>query len=131
MLAVDLPDEALTVLEPVSAALNGKTGALLWAASAEDGRKLAEYRLDFQPVVDGLAVAGGRAFIAAESGHVVCMGRKLSATLQNAMTWTAHGPRLSGPACPDRDYRDRSANSALIPGSLRCTTRWSAASIFW
>jgi hypothetical protein len=52
--------------------LDGKSGALLWVASADDGTKLAEYKLDSLSVFDGLAVASGRLYLAMTNGGVVC-----------------------------------------------------------
>ena len=57
-----------------SAALEGKRGSLLVAVGADDGRKLAAYRLDSAPVFDGMAAAGGRLYLAMLDGSVVCLG---------------------------------------------------------
>ena len=54
------------------AAMEGKRGGLLWAVSAADGRKLAEYRLDSPPVFDGLVAAGPRLYLSTTDGKVVC-----------------------------------------------------------
>jgi hypothetical protein len=54
------------------AAMAGEKGALLWAVSAEDGEKLAEYRLDSLPVFDGMSATGGRLFLATTDGKVQC-----------------------------------------------------------
>lgn len=59
-----------------SGALQGKRGALLWAVSATEGKKLAEYRLDFPPTWDGLAAAGGQLFLTTIDGRVSCFGPK-------------------------------------------------------
>jgi len=42
--------------------------------SAEDGEKLAEYRLDSPPMFDGMAAANGRLYISAVDGTIVCFG---------------------------------------------------------
>jgi outer membrane protein assembly factor BamB len=55
------------------AALWGEQGALLWAVSTGDGKKLAELRLDTLPVFDGMAAAGGRLFLATTDGRVLCL----------------------------------------------------------
>jgi len=60
------------------AAMAGEKGALLWAVSAEDGEKLAEYRLDSLPVFDGMAAAGGRLFLATTDGKVQCFAGLMS-----------------------------------------------------
>jgi hypothetical protein len=54
------------------AALAGQEGALLWAVSAKDGKKVAEYRLDSLPVFDGMAAAGGHLYLATTNGAVSC-----------------------------------------------------------
>ena len=53
--------------------IEGRDGALLWALSAEDGRKLAEYRLDSAPVFDGMIAAHGRLYMATADGRVLCL----------------------------------------------------------
>jgi outer membrane protein assembly factor BamB len=52
------------------------SSALLLAVSAADGRVVAEYPLDGQPLLDGMAAAGGRLYIALEDGRVVCMAKR-------------------------------------------------------
>ncbi|GAG19983.1 unnamed protein product, partial [marine sediment metagenome] len=46
--------------------------AVLWAVSPADGKKLAEYRLDSEPVFDGLIAAGGRLYLSTVDGKVLC-----------------------------------------------------------
>jgi len=58
------------------AALAGRKGALLWAVSAVDGKRLAELRLDATPVWDGMAAAGGRLYLATTEGKVCCFAGK-------------------------------------------------------
>ena len=55
-----------------SAALAGEKGGLLWAVSAEDGRKIAEYELESMPVFDGMIAANGRLYLAMKDGSVSC-----------------------------------------------------------
>ena len=57
-------------------ALQGQKGALLWAVSASDGKKLAEYTLDTVPAWDGMAAARGRLYFSTIDGRVICMGGK-------------------------------------------------------
>jgi hypothetical protein len=54
----------------------GRMGGVLWAASAETGEKLAEYRLDAAPVWDSMAVAAGRLYIATQDGKLRCFGER-------------------------------------------------------
>ncbi len=55
-------------------AWEGRKGGILAAFAAEDGKKLAEYKLPAPPVWDGMAAASGRLFIGTADGHVLCMG---------------------------------------------------------
>ena len=50
----------------------GRHGAGLWLLSTEDGSKLAEYDLDAAPILDGIAVTGGRVYVAAANGELIC-----------------------------------------------------------
>ena len=52
----------------------GKKGSMLWAVSANDGRKLAEYRFDALPVFDGMAAAGRRLYLSTTGGKLLCFG---------------------------------------------------------
>ena len=54
------------------AAYEQRSGGLLWAISKNDGRKLAEYRLEFPPVWDGMATANAKIYIATTAGEVEC-----------------------------------------------------------
>ncbi len=53
--------------------LSGKEGGLLWAVSADDGRKLAEMELESLPAWDGMAAASGRLFLSTANGRVLCL----------------------------------------------------------
>jgi len=55
------------------AALEGRRGAKLWAVSAQDGAKFAEYGLDAPPVPDGMAAVPGRLVISCIDGAVRCL----------------------------------------------------------
>jgi outer membrane protein assembly factor BamB len=54
-------------------ALDGELGALLWAVSAKDGKRLAEYKLDRMPAFDGMAAANNRLYISTADGRLVCL----------------------------------------------------------
>ena len=57
------------------AALEGRRGAVLWAFSGDDGKKLAEVeRLDALPVYDGLIAAAERLYLSTADGRVICFG---------------------------------------------------------
>lgn len=58
------------------AAWEGRRGALLWAVSASDGRKLREYKLKSPPIFDGMIAAEGRLYISTQDGRVICMKRR-------------------------------------------------------
>ena len=54
----------------------GEAAGTLWAVSAGDGRKLAEWTLKGQPVFDGMAAANGRLYLALTDGKVICLAKK-------------------------------------------------------
>ncbi len=56
------------------AAFENRSGGLLLAVSATDGKELARYPLDSVPVWDGMAAARGQLFLATMDGKVVCLG---------------------------------------------------------
>jgi hypothetical protein len=58
------------------AALEGEMGSVLWAVSADDGSRLAEYRLDSLPVFDGMAASEGQLYLAMKDGSVLCLAGK-------------------------------------------------------
>jgi len=70
LLAAGTPD----LIDPDDpwAAYEGRRGGRLLAISAADGKLLAEYPLDAPPVLDGLAVAGGRLLISSIDGKILC-----------------------------------------------------------
>ncbi len=53
-------------------AYEGRMGGVLWAASATDGRKLMEYKLERAPEWDSLAAIEGRLFLCNQDGRVRC-----------------------------------------------------------
>ncbi|MFQ6133541.1 MAG: PQQ-binding-like beta-propeller repeat protein [Armatimonadota bacterium] len=55
-------------------AWEGRKGGVLAALAADDGERLAEYKLPAPPVWDGMAAAGGRLFISTSDGGIVCLG---------------------------------------------------------
>ena len=59
--------------DDLSKAYDGRMGGVLWVASAEDGRKLGELKLDAPPSWDSLAAADGKLFMSLEDGSVVCL----------------------------------------------------------
>ena len=63
-------------LEEQVAALEGARGGLLWAVSAADGRRLAEYRLESLPTWDGMAAAAGRLYLSTTDGKVLCLAAR-------------------------------------------------------
>jgi len=63
----------------------GRKGAMLYAVSAEDGKKLAEYKLPpgGGPVFDGMIAANGRLYISTRDGRLLCMGNRQDASRRN------------------------------------------------
>jgi len=66
--------KTLKELAEQDAALSGSRGAVLRFVAAGDGATMREVKLDSPPVWDGLAVAGGRIFVATIDGRIVCLG---------------------------------------------------------
>ncbi|MHC4402260.1 MAG: outer membrane protein assembly factor BamB family protein [Planctomycetota bacterium] len=58
--------------DDLSKAYDGRMGGVLWAASAEDGTKLAQYKLDAPPVWDSLAAVEGKLFLCTTDGQLRC-----------------------------------------------------------
>jgi outer membrane protein assembly factor BamB len=69
-------DAVLAKLAEQSSLLEGKYGAVMWAVSAIDGKKLAEYKLDSLPAWDGMAAAGGKLYLSTMKGELACFSRK-------------------------------------------------------
>ena len=65
------PDEPAAKYE---ASYEGRLGGILWAVSAADGKKLAEYKLPAAPTWDGMAVAHNRLFLSTADGSIICWG---------------------------------------------------------
>lgn len=70
LFAAGTPDEVDP--EEPWAAYDGRRGGMMWAVSAEDGSRLAEYRLDAPPVYDGVAAANRRLFVSTVDGKLTC-----------------------------------------------------------
>ena len=62
--------------DDLAAAYEGRMGGVLWIASADSGKKLAEIKLDAPPSWDGMAVAQGRLFVVLQDGSLRCLGTK-------------------------------------------------------
>ena len=54
-------------------AFQGRLGGVLWVVSTDDGKKLAEYKIESPPVFDGMAAAEGSIFFSTLDGSVVRM----------------------------------------------------------
>jgi len=67
--------EVIENLNKQQDAFDGKMGAMLWAMSCQDGKKLKEYKLESPPAFDGMAVAKDRLYIVCQDGQIVCMGK--------------------------------------------------------
>ncbi len=47
-------------------------GGVLWAVSAKDGTKLAEYKLDAPPLWDSMAAVKGKLLLCTTDGQLLC-----------------------------------------------------------
>lgn len=65
------PPDLSQAADPL-AAMEGRRGGKLLVLSSADGELLAEYALDRPPVLDGLAVAGGKVYLSTTDGKVEC-----------------------------------------------------------
>ena len=70
------PPDVFVTKEGDPAAFEEAKGGWLWAVSAADGKKLSEIKLDVPPVFDGMVAAGGRLFLAAQDGRVLCFDKR-------------------------------------------------------
>jgi outer membrane protein assembly factor BamB len=72
LLCAGTPDE----LDPDEAwaAYEGRRGGVLFALQTSDGAKTQELDLESAPVYDGVAIAGGRAFVSTVDGTLLCIG---------------------------------------------------------
>ncbi|NUQ63509.1 MAG: hypothetical protein HUU20_13605 [Pirellulales bacterium] len=57
-------------------AFESRKGGLLAVFDAATGTKLAEHELPFPPVFNGIALAGGKLYLAEEDGSVSCFGSR-------------------------------------------------------
>jgi len=73
-----LNDQALELTNPQVAvdAWAGRKGGILYAASANDGAEVGQFKLSAPTVFDGMAAAGGGLFLALQDGTVICMSSK-------------------------------------------------------
>jgi len=82
--AMALADKTLFIAGPLegsgtdglAAAHEGRAASVLWAVSADDGKKLAEYKLSAAPVWDGMAPANGRLYVSTLDGRVLCLAER-------------------------------------------------------
>ena len=72
LLCAGTPD----VLDPKEpwAAYEGRRGGILYALATGDGVQQAQMTLEAAPVYDGMAVAGGRVYLATVNGTLLCIG---------------------------------------------------------
>lgn len=69
------PPDVVDAKDPLGA-FEGRLGGVLYALDSATGKKLTEQKLDAPPVLNGIAAAGGRLFLATTDGKLVCMGRR-------------------------------------------------------
>ncbi len=69
------PPDVVDAKDPLGA-FEGRMGGVLYAVDSANGKKLTELKLDAPPVLNGIAAAGSRLFLATTDGKLVCMGRR-------------------------------------------------------
>ena len=57
-------------------AFEGRQGAILQVIASDTGAELAELELESPPVLNGIAVAGGKLFLTLRNGSIVCIGER-------------------------------------------------------
>jgi outer membrane protein assembly factor BamB len=67
-----------------SALFKGKEGAVMWAVSAANGKKLAEFHLDSLPVWDGMAASRGKLYMTTLKGDVISFAGKTKGNSETA-----------------------------------------------
>ncbi|MFC1497418.1 PQQ-binding-like beta-propeller repeat protein [Verrucomicrobiota bacterium] len=65
------PPDIVDEKDPL-AAFEGRAGSILQVFSSKDGTKLSEYKLDSEPVFDGISAADGKLFVSLKSGKIMC-----------------------------------------------------------
>ena len=73
---IDRDKKVNALLARQDEALNGKHGGILRIVSPLDGKMIADHKLDFIPVWDGMAAANGRLYLATKDGRIVCFQAK-------------------------------------------------------
>jgi len=78
ILVAGMPDafDAGDPSAPCNAVFQGEGGGRLYVADADTGKAVVAQPLDAAPVWDGMAVAGGRLYVALADGTLVCLGAR-------------------------------------------------------
>ncbi len=69
------PPDVVDPEDPLGA-FEGRKGGPLYVFDPVAGKKLAEHRLSFAPVFNGIAAARGRLYLAEEDGSITCFGER-------------------------------------------------------
>jgi hypothetical protein len=65
-------EEVVQKLAEQKELLRGSEGAVMWAVSAETGKKYSELKLESLPVWDGMIASGGKLYLSMINGEIVC-----------------------------------------------------------
>jgi len=112
--------------DDLAASYEGRMGGVLWVASTDSGKKLAEIKLDAPPAWDSMAVVQGRLFVVLQDGSVVCFAGKMRPLHLRLATHRAERSLLSWrgrrPADeqPGRLPRGKAQTKARKTGETNC-----------
>ncbi len=73
LLFVAGPPDVVDAKDPLGA-FEGRLGGLLYAVDSTSGKKVSELKLASPPVLNGIAAANGRLFVATVRGDILCLG---------------------------------------------------------
>jgi outer membrane protein assembly factor BamB len=68
------PPDVVGGKDPLGA-FEGRKGGIIQTLATEDGKQIAEYKLDSPPIFNGIAAANGRLYLVTVDGKIRCFGK--------------------------------------------------------